>query len=143
LGRVLVGMATNRDLRLSTNLKDTLESVMIPFDQLTVITCENLSKMPSPFEIQQIMTKKRIEKIPIVNSRREILGLATLRDIQRLSERPFANLDKRGQLYVGAAIGANQLDRASALVQAGVDVLVVDMANGHSILCINTVKELK
>lgn len=89
------------------------------------------------------MVQFRVEKIPIINDHDEILGLATLKDIERMSSRPLANLDPKGQLYVGAAVGAKDLDRARALVAAGADVLVVDVANGHSKLCIDTVKEYK
>jgi IMP dehydrogenase len=85
---------------------------MVPYEKLIVIKIESLSDLPGPKEILDIMTKNRIEKIPIVNNRQEILGLATFRDIQRLSDRPMANLDSRGQLYVGAAVGAKEIDRA-------------------------------
>lgn len=89
------------------------------------------------------MAQYRIEKIPIINKEDEILGLATLKDIDRLNERPLANLDPKGQLYVGAAVGASDLTRAQRLVEAGVDVLVVDVANGHNKLCLETVATLK
>lgn len=90
-----------------------------------------------------MMLKHKVEKIPIINKEQEILGLATLKDLERFTQRPVANLDPKGQLYVGAAVGAKDMARAKALVEAGCDVLVVDVANGHSKLCIDTVKELK
>lgn len=90
-----------------------------------------------------MMSQKRVEKIPIINPEGCILGLATLKDIDRLSSRPLANLDPKGQLYVGAAVGAKDLTRAKALVAAGADVLVVDVANGHSKLAIDSVIEYK
>jgi IMP dehydrogenase len=116
---------------------------MVAVDKLHVITADDIHKIPTPFEIKKLMSEKRVEKVPIVNSDRCILGLATLKDIDRLTSRPMANLDKNGQLYVGAAVGANDLSRAKAMVAAGADVLVVDVANGHGKLCIDSVREYK
>lgn len=109
-------MVTNRDLKLSKNLDSKISEFMIPFEKLITIEVEILERIPSSQEIENLMTKNRIEKIPIINSKKEILGLATLRDIQRLHDRPLANLDKKGQLYVGAAVGAKDYERAAALV---------------------------
>jgi IMP dehydrogenase len=91
------------------------------------------------------MNEKRVEKIPIISENNQILGLVTRKDIERTENKVDANTDEDGKLYVGAAIGANKeyLDRTQKLIDAGVDVLVVDIANGHSTICIDAVKELK
>jgi IMP dehydrogenase len=80
------------------------------------------------------MNEKRVEKIPIISENNQILGLVTRKDIERTENKVDANTDEDGKLYVGAAIGANKeyLDRTQKLIDAGVDVLVVDIANGHS-----------
>ena len=78
------------------------------------------------------MNANKVEKIPIVDKDGNILGLITRKDVIRLTDRPNANIDHKGQLYVGAAVGVNEFDRVDKLINAGVDVLVVDIANGHS-----------
>ena len=102
-------------------------------------------QFPPAQKLKELMIEKRIEKVPIVNDKNEIMGLVTLKDISRLEKDLVANLDHEGSLVVGAAIGAKDdyLDRAKALIDAGCDVLVIDIANGHSQLCIDTVKIVK
>lgn len=87
------------------------------------------------------MLGKRVEKLPIVNENNDIIGLITKKDILRNKSKEFANKDKDGKLYVGGSIGANKdyLERAKKLIDMGVDVLVVDVANGHNKLCIDAV----
>ena len=92
---------------------------------------------------KDIMHKNRIEKLPLVDENNVLHGLITIKDIQKCIEYPNANKDSLGRLRVGAAVGVNQIDRASALVEAGVDVLVLDSAHGHSKNVINTLKEIK
>ena len=116
---------------------------MTPVSKLHTIVTDDLSKIPSTAEIRALMSKNRVEKIPILNSQGCILGLITMKDMDGLLNRPLANLDPKGQLYVGAAVGAKDLVRAKALVAAGADVLVVDVANGHSKLAIDSVREYK
>lgn len=100
--------------------------------------------LPEPGYFQDLMLKNRIEKIPVVYEDK-IVALITLKDIKRLDTFPVANKDLEGKLYVGAAVGAKDdyMERAKSLIEAGVDVLVVDIANGHSKLCVDVVKELK
>jgi IMP dehydrogenase len=80
------------------------------------------------------MVEKKVEKIPLVDSENNLYGLITLKDIELLSSSPLANLDPSGRLYVGAAVGGRDdyLERSACLVDSGVDVLVVDVANGHN-----------
>lgn len=89
-------------------------------------------------ECKKLIYKNKIEKIPLLNPKKEIVGLVSLKDILEFEERKNANKDSSGRLFVGAAIGANKdyLERARMLVDAGCDVLVVDVANGHSKLAI-------
>lgn len=91
------------------------------------------------------MHSKRVEKIPCVSHNNKIFALITLKDINRIDQFPIANRDSEGKLYVGAAVGAKDdyIERSKALIDAGADVLVVDIANGHSQLCIDVVKKLK
>ena len=91
------------------------------------------------------MISKKIEKLPLIDSEGCIAGLITLKDICDREKRPMANLDSQGRLVVGAAVGAKDdyLERAKKLIDAGVDVLVVDIANGHSKVCIDAVQALK
>lgn len=96
-------------------------------------------------DAKKILQEHRIEKLPLVDANNKITGLITAKDIEIREKYPNANRDKKGRLLVAAAVGVKDgfLDRAKALVQAGADLLCVDMAHGHSTLAINTVKELK
>jgi len=97
------------------------------------------------FSCKQIMIAKGVEKLPVVDEKNGILGLVTLRDINRIEDCPSANVDVNGKLYVGGAVGANKdyLERAKKIIDAGCDVLVVDIANGHAEICIEAVQRLK
>jgi IMP dehydrogenase len=142
----LAGIVTQRDMRFIKEGDDQkVEEIMTPREKL-VVYLTNSNNFPSPSTLKEIMVEKRVEKIPIVNDNNEIHGLVTLKDILRLYETDFlANLDSEGSLIVGAAVGGKDdyLERSKALIEAGCDVLVVDVANGHSQLCIDTVKALK
>lgn len=96
-------------------------------------------------EALDMMYERRVEKIPIVNSKNIIIGMITKKDIERHMSKPLANKDENGKLYVAAAIGANKeyLERAKALIDAECNALVVDVANGHSTIAIDAVKRLK
>ena len=94
-------------------------------------------------EAADIMHANKIEKLPIVNANNKLVGLITIKDINKKREYPNANKDEFGRLRVGAAIGVGQLDRARALVSVGVDVLVLDSAHGHSKGILDTVKAIK
>jgi IMP dehydrogenase len=118
---------------------------------LTKRVDEVMTKMPlitaakdiSLDEAEQIMHKNKIEKLPIIDDDGHLQGLITIKDIKKRIEYPTAIKDEYGRLRVGAAIGVGQLDRARALVEAGVDVLVLDSAHGHSKGIIDTVKAIK
>jgi IMP dehydrogenase len=139
----LIGIVTSRDLRLTKDSTSCAKDIMTPLKDIESIRVQNIKDIMSPIEIREKMVKKRVEKLPILNDDDEILGLVTFKDIERVNERPSANLDSKGRLYVGAAVGANDIQRAKRLEEAGVDVLVVDVANGHGKLCLDTVRELK
>jgi IMP dehydrogenase len=125
----LVGIITNRDLQFERNLDRPIREAM---------THENLVTAPlgtTLDQAEQILGKHRIEKLPVVDEHGALKGLITVRDIHKRRQFPNANKDRHGRLRVAAAVGAagNFLDRARALVDAGVDVLVIDTAHGHSV----------
>jgi IMP dehydrogenase len=127
-GGKLVGILTNRDLRFCTQ-KD------LPVREL--MTSENLVTVPKGTTLDQakeLLHKHRIEKLPVVDAQFRVVGLITVKDIQKQIKYPFACKDELGRLRVGAALGIakDTLDRAAALVDARVDLLVVDTAHGHS-----------
>ena len=127
-GGLLVGIITNRDLQFERNLDQPLRDVM---------THEGLIKAPMGTTLDQaedILAKHRIEKLPVVDDNGVLKGLITVKDIHKRRQHPDANKDIHGRLRVAAAIGAGSdyIDRARALVEAGVDVLVIDTAHGHS-----------
>jgi IMP dehydrogenase len=141
----LAGIITSRDLRFNKDDTECVSNIMTPREKMIVWETNN-NEFPTANTLKELMVEKRIEKIPIVSSKNEIVGLVALKDVLRNYETDYmANLDSEGSLVVGAAIGAKDdyLERAKALIDAGVDVLVVDIANGHSQLCIDTVKTLK
>ncbi len=125
----VVGIVTNRDLRFETQLDQPVGQIMIPRERLVTVK-EGASRA----EVQALLHQHRIERLLVVNEAFELRGLVTLKDIQKSSEHPDASKDNQGRLRVGAAVsvGAGTEDRVVALAQAGVDVLVVDTAHGHS-----------
>jgi IMP dehydrogenase len=123
----LVGILTNRDLQFERNLDQPLREAMTADGLVTAPVGTTLD------EAERILGKHRIEKLPVVDQNGKLRGLITVRDIHKRREFPNANKDEHGRLRVAAAIGAtNFRDRARALVDAGVDVLVIDTAHGHS-----------
>ncbi len=133
----LIGILTNRDMRFETDLSRCVKEVMTKAPLITAREGTSLE------EARNIMNKHKIEKLPIVNEKGVLKGLITIKDIQKRIDYPNSNKDDFGRLRVGAAIGVFQYDRAKALVDAGVDVLVLDSAHGHSKGIIETVKEIK
>lgn len=133
----LIGILTNRDMRFETDLSRHVKEVMTKAPLITAKVGTSLE------EARNIMNKHKIEKLPIVNEKGILKGLITIKDIQKRIEYPNSNKDDFGRLRVGAAIGVFQYDRAKALVEAGVDVLVLDSAHGHSKGIIESVKEIK
>ena len=133
----LIGILTNRDMRFETDLNRLVKEVMTKAPLITAQVGTSLE------EARNIMNKHKIEKLPIVNEKGILKGLITIKDIQKRIEYPHSNKDDFGRLRVGAAIGVFQYDRAKALVDAGVDVLVLDSAHGHSRGILETIKEIK
>ncbi|WP_370263229.1 IMP dehydrogenase [Limnobacter sp.] len=125
----VVGIVTNRDLRFETNLDQPVANIMTPRDRLVTV-----SEDDSLEEAKQLMHKHRLERVLVMGSNHELLGLITVKDIQKATEHPYACKDEHGKLRVGAAVGvgAGTEDRVEKLVAAGVDVIVVDTAHGHS-----------
>jgi IMP dehydrogenase len=133
----LRGILTRRDLRFLQDNNVRLSEVM---------TKDNLITAPenTTFEAaERILTENKVEKLLLVDENYKLKGLITIRDIDKLTDFPSACKDARGRLRVGAAIGVNDEERAAALIQAGVDVLVVDSAHGHSSNVIDMVKRIK
>ncbi len=134
---ILVGILTNRDMRFT---KDFTHKAV---DKMTVMPLVTAKEGTTLEEAAEVMHASKIEKLPIVDNNNKLIGLITIKDINKKREYPNANKDEFGRLRVGAAIGVNQLDRARALVAAGVDVLVLDSAHGHSKGILDTVKAIK
>src|ERR1017187_3838768 len=128
-GKQVVGIVTNRDLRFETNLDQSILNIMTPRERLITVK-ENASRD----EARILMHQHRIERVLVVNDAFELCGLITVKDILKSSEHPLASKDELGRLRVGAAVGVGEgtEERVALLVEAGVDVLVVDTAHGHS-----------
>ncbi|MDZ7802763.1 MAG: IMP dehydrogenase [Thiohalophilus sp.] len=128
-GGELVGIVTSRDLRFETHYEQPVSRIMTPKNELVTVK-EGAARE----EILNLLHEYRIEKVLVVNDDFELRGLITVKDIQKASEYPNACKDEYGQLRVGAAVGvgAGTEERVEALVEAGVDVIVVDTAHGHS-----------
>ena len=139
LGKKLVGILTNRDLRFETDHTRRIEEVMTSKNLITAPVGTTLE------EAKQILAAHRIEKLPIVNDQFELCGLITIKDIEKSSKYPNSAKDKNGRLLCGAAIGvtADCLLRVEALIKAKVDVLSIDTAHGHSQGVIEKVKEIR
>ncbi|MBX7491337.1 IMP dehydrogenase [Helicobacter turcicus] len=133
----LIGILTNRDMRFETDLTRMVKDVMTKTPLVTGKVGTSLE------EARNIMNKHKIEKLPIVSEKGILKGLITIKDIQKRIEYPNSNKDDFGRLRVGAAIGVFQYDRAKALVDAGVDVLVLDSAHGHSKGILETIQKIK
>ncbi|MBE6860472.1 MAG: IMP dehydrogenase [Ruminococcus sp.] len=136
----LVGIITNRDMRFLTDFNARISEVMTKDNLITGPVGTNME------QAQEILRKNKIEKLPIVDEKGYLKGLITIKDIEKAVQYPNSARDERGRLLCGAAIGvtANVLDRARALVEAQVDVLVLDSAHGHSaniVKCLKMVKE--
>ncbi|HOB60754.1 MAG TPA: IMP dehydrogenase [Candidatus Competibacteraceae bacterium] len=139
-GEELVGIVTNRDLRFESNMGAPVSTVMTPKERLITVR-EGASRE----EIVTLLHRHRIEKVLVVNDRFELRGLITVKDIQKSSDFPLACKDALGRLRAGAAVstGGDTDERVTALVGAGVDVLVVDTAHGHSHNVLERVRWIK
>ncbi|MBN1818312.1 MAG: IMP dehydrogenase [Sedimentisphaerales bacterium] len=136
-GKKLVGILTRRDLKF-------LEDDSVKIDQ--VMTKDSLVTGPAGTTLEQahkILKNHKVEKLLLVNEKFELSGLITMRDIDRFQQNPRAVRDQRGRLRVGAAVGPHDFERIEALIEAEVDVIVVDTAHGHSQNVLDTVREIK
>lgn len=135
----LIGIVTNRDLRFEKNNERPISEVMTTKNLVTV------SEGTSLDQAEDILQANKIEKLPVVNKDYKLVGLITFRDITKLTQKPIANKDKYGRLRVAAAIGVTSdgLERTTALVNAGVDAIVIDTAHGHSKGVVQILKDVK
>jgi len=133
----LLGILTNRDMRFTKDYSLLVE------EKMTVMPLVTGKEGTTLDEAADIMHASKIEKLPIIDDKGILKGLITIKDINKKREYPNANKDEFGRLRVGAAIGVGQLDRATALVEAGVDVLVMDSAHGHSKGILDSVTAIK
>ena len=135
----LVGILTNRDLRFEPNKKLKVRDLMTSENLITAPLGTNLEKA------EKILQKFKIEKLPVVDRNGILKGLITFKDIMKKKKHPFACKDEHGRLRVGAAVGVtiDTMDRISALANAGVDVIVIDTAHGHSVGVMNVIKDAR
>ncbi len=140
VGKKAVGIVTHRDLRFEKKLDAPVSSVMTPQDRLITVR-ETAPKE----EVLALLHKHRIEKVLVVNGDHELTGMITVKDFQKATEFPRACKDETGRLRVGAAVGTtpDTMDRVAALREAGVDLVIVDTAHGHSRGVIATVERIK
>ena len=135
----LVGIVTNRDLRFERNLTRIIDEVMTKDDLVTTSQSTNLE------EAADILQNHKIEKLPVVDKNGRLVGLVTYKDITKAKDKPNAAKDSFGRLRVAAGIGvtADSMVRAKALVEAGVDALVIDTAHGHTKGVVNVLRQVK
>jgi len=139
-GKLVVGIITNRDLRFEEDLEAEVRAKMTPREKLVFVK-EDADLAGA----KRLMNKHRLERVLVVNDAFELRGLITVKDIQKSTEHPFASKDEQGKLRVGAAVGvgADNDERVELLAKAGVDVIVVDTAHGHSKGVLDRVKWVK
>ncbi|WBU89526.1 IMP dehydrogenase [Cellulophaga omnivescoria] len=135
----LIGIVTNRDLRFEKNNDRPISEVMTSKNLVTV------SEGTSLAQAEDILQENKIEKLPVVDKDNKLVGLITFRDITKLTLKPIANKDTYGRLRVAAALGvtADAVERAEALVNAGVDAVIIDTAHGHTKGVVSVLKEVK
>lgn len=136
---VLKGIVTNRDLRFQKNMNEKVDHIMTAENIVTTTKGTDLAKA------EDILQAHKIEKLPVVDDQNRLIGLITFRDIIKLKERPNACKDEFGRLRVAAAVGVtgDVMERISALVEVGVDAVVIDTAHGHSKGVLDTLKKVK
>jgi IMP dehydrogenase len=139
-GKQVVGIVTNRDLRFETRLDEPVASIMTPRERLVTVR-----EGATLDEAKALMHRHRLERVLVVNDAFELRGLMTVKDILKRTEHPSASKDDQGKLRVGAAVGVgpDADERVDLLVKAGVDVIVVDTAHGHSLGVIDRVRWVK
>ncbi len=135
----LLGIVTNRDLRFEKNDNRPISEVMTSKNLVTVAEGTSME------EAEDILQDNKIEKLPVVNKDKKLVGLITFRDITKLTQKPIANKDNFGRLRVAAAIGVtpDAVERTGALVQAGVDAVIIDTAHGHTKGVVEILQEIK
>ncbi len=135
----LIGIITNRDVKYQQNLEAKVEEIMTKENLITSDKTTNLETA------KEILLKNRIEKLPIVDKKNKLVGLITIKDIDNQLEYPNANKDKNGRLIVGAGVGVGEdtIERITALVKAGVDIVAIDSAHGHSKGVLDKISEIR
>lgn len=136
---ILQGIVTNRDLRFEKNNERAITEVMTSTNLVTAPEGTTLA------EAELILQKNKIEKLPVVDTKNKLIGLITFRDITKLTQKPNANKDSYGRLRVAAALGVTHdaVERATALVNAGVDAVIIDTAHGHTKGVVDVLKQVK
>ena len=136
----LVGIVTNRDLRFEANMLRPICEVMTPADQLVVTNQQTNMEAAAT-----ILRENKIEKLPVVDAEGHLIGLITFKDITKAKDKPMACKDSKGRLRVAAGVGVtvDAMDRIKALVDAGVDAIIIDTAHGHSAGVVKKLKEAK
>jgi IMP dehydrogenase len=136
----VVGIVTNRDLRFESNLDQPVKNIMTPRDRLVTV-----KEGASIEEAMRLLHQHRLERVLVINENFELRGLITVKDILKSSEHPYASKDQLGRLRVGAAVGVGEgtEERVGLLVEAGVDVLIVDTAHGHAQGVLDRVRWIK
>lgn len=135
----LIGIITNRDVKYQQNLEAKVEEIMTKENLITSDKTTNLETA------KEILLKNRIEKLPIVDKKNKLVGLITIKDIDNQLEYPNANKDRSGRLIVGAGVGVGEdtIERITALVKAGVDIVAIDSAHGHSKGVLDKISEIR
>ena len=135
----LIGIITNRDVKYQENLEAKVEEIMTKNNLITSDKTTNLETA------KEILLKNRIEKLPIVDKKNKLVGLITIKDIDNQLEYPNANKDQNGRLIVGAGVGVGEdtIERITALVKAGVDIVAIDSAHGHSKGVLDKISEIR
>lgn len=136
----LLGVLTNRDVLLAPDAEEQVSTVMTPRERVVV------APMNEPFaSAQQTLHTRRIEKLPLVDAQDRVVGLITAQDIVKIQEHPLATKDQKGRLRVGVAVGvrSEDLQRAQACIDAGADIVVIDVAHGHAVHVIEMVQAIK
>ncbi len=136
---ILIGILTNRDLRFEADYHKPVREIMTRNNLITAPVGTDLA------QAREILQKYKIEKLPVVDSQRKLVGLITYKDIMKVESYPNSCKDEHGRLRVGAAVGVGKdtFERVDALMQVGVDVICVDTAHGHSSGVLNTIRELR
>ncbi len=137
--RRLIGIVTNRDLRFIDNPKTLIEDVMTKENLITAVKGTDLQQASA------ILKRYKIEKLPVVDENRVLIGLLTYKDITKIKDNPNASKDDKGRLRVGAAVGvgADTILKIEKLLTVGTDAIVVDTAHGHSVYVLETIKKVK